>query len=79
MQIELRDNSNQLEAGDAIVFNTGIVRIIVEVDGKYGAYAPEEDRIYYSESKSVSNLISRYCERDISRYIKKHNLKIVEV
>lgn len=79
MRIELRKQNDDIKVGDAVVFKNGEVRIIVETNRGYGAYAPEEDKVYYDSSKTITDLMRCYVKDNISRIIKRRNLKIVEI
>lgn len=81
MKIELKKeiNKTKINVGDAIVFNSGIIRIIVETPKGYGAYGPVEDKVYYGTCDTIAQIINSYDENDIERIINKDNLKIVEI
>ena len=81
MKIELKKETDKTEinVGDAIVFNGGTVRILVETSKGYGSYGPMEGRVYFDTYKTITELMNAYEKRDIERIIKKDKLKIVEV
>lgn len=78
MIIELKSNTNEIELGDAIVFDDGSIRIIVMTNKGYGTYDPKDSMIYDDASHSIKELIEEY-NMNNTRIIKKRNLKIVEM
>lgn len=81
MIIEVKDNvkKTEISIGDAIVFINGDIRIIIATSQGFGAFDPKDCRTYYESSSSIRYLMSKYCESDIVRYIRKDNLKLMEV
>lgn len=78
MIVELKSNTNEIELGDAIVFDDGLIRIIVMTNKGYGTYDPKDNMVYNDASNSIKELIEEY-NMNNTRIIKKRNLKIVEM
>lgn len=83
MKVKLRSKEivlDDIEIGDAILLDTGEIRIIVRLPKGFGGYSPDKSIVYNSESLSIKDLISRYEETyKIVRVIKKNRLELTEV
>lgn len=73
---EVKAELDDLRIGDALILDSGEVRIIVRLINGYGAYSPHTNVVYHSDSSTIKELIKSYS--DIDRVVKSGNLELVE-